>query len=172
MRHAFAFLLIFAFAVGVAFAADTSAIPDRTGRIQPGEWIILQDTSGDSTDTNKITVLDRKGDVLKLRREHFDSDGNLVGTTEHELDLKKFAERAQSVKGKAIEVTDEFIMIDEEGHEVVGVLWEDTDKDSGQKHQYKVLVSENIPISGVVRYWSSNPDAPSADVVGYGFGDN
>lgn len=172
MRRIFAFAMACVFAVSLTAAAvDTSAVPSRAADIRPGEWIILQDTSGHSSDTNKITVLERNGDVLKLRREHYDSDGNLLETSTNDMDLSKYAQRAADVKSKALDVTEEFMMIDDQGHEMVGLLWEDTDK-SGEKHQYKVLVSPNIPITGVARYWSSNPESPVGDVIGYGFGNN
>lgn len=170
MRTVTAFLMMLALTAAVA--ADTSKVPDRMDKIQPGEWIILQDTSGESTDTNKITVLARNGDTLKLRREHYDSNGNLLETKDSDFDIAKYNKRADDIKSKALEVTEEFLMIDDQGHEVVGLLWEDNDKTTGQKHQYKVLVSPNIPITGVARYWSSNPDSPTADIIDYGFGKN
>lgn len=169
MKRAIAAFLILCVAAVSAAAVDTSSVPDRIESIRPGEWVILQDTSGESKDTNKITVMDRKGDVVSLRREHYDENGTLVEVKDSEMNLSKYAQYAKNIKGKAVEVTDEFILIDDQGHEVVGMLWEDQDKNTGEKHQYKVLVSPNLPISGVARFWTSNPNAPTADVIAYGF---
>lgn len=170
MRRILVLLVAFGLVAASAVAVDASSVPSRLDKIQPGEWIILQDTSGDSTDTNKITVTARNGNIVKLRREHYDADGKLVETTEHDFDIAKYAARSADVKSKALEITEEFMMIDEEGHDVFGILWEDNDKKTGEKHQYKVLVSPNLPLAGIARFWTSNPNTPTADVIGYGFG--
>lgn len=172
MRKAIAFLMALTLTAAAAVAVDAEDIPNRTSQIQPGEWIILQDTSGETTDTNRITVLDRQGDMIKLRREHFDGEGKLVETTESELDLNRYRRRMENARDKAMEVTEEFITIGDKEHEVYGLLWEDADKRTGEKHQFKVLVSPELPISGVARFWTSNPEAFVADVIDYGFGNN
>lgn len=172
MRKGIAVLMALCITAATAVAVDASAVPNRTSLIQPGEWILLKDTSGETTDTNKITVLDRQGDMVTLRREHFDGNGVLIKSSESQMDLAKYAKRANDVKSKATNVTEEFMMIDEVGHEVFGLLWEDSNKETGEKHQYKVLVSPKLPIAGVARFWTSDPEAPTADVIAYGFGSN
>lgn len=172
MHKVIAALIVFCITAVTAAAVDVSSIPNRTRQIQPGEWILLQDTSGESTDTNKITVLDRNGDIIKLRREHYDDNGVLINSTESEMDLAKYDQRANDIKAKAIGVTEEFMMIGDTGHEVYGLLWENADKNTGEKHQYKVLVSPDLPIAGVARFWTSNPNSPTADVIGFGFDAN
>lgn len=172
MHKVIAVLMTLCLIATAASAIDAASVPNRTPKIQPGEWILLQDTSGETTDTNKITVLDRTGDIVTLRREHFDENGALIDTSESTMDLAKYNQYAQGIKAKATDVTEEFIVIDDVGHDVYGLLWEGESKNTGEKHQYKVLVSPDLPIAGVARFWTSDPDSPTADVIGYGFGGN
>lgn len=170
MRTLYTVLLAVAFA-GFAAAGDV-AIPNRIGDIKQGEWVMMEDVSADAEgEKTRITVTGVAGGKVTLRREHFDAAGAVTETKEDAIDVERLRQRITDLEKKATAVTEEFIIVRDEQIPVVAVHWEGESKDEeGKSHEYKVWLSEKLPVTGLAKFWSSDNGIPHAEIVDYGFG--
>jgi len=172
MRTLYIALLAFAFA-GFAAAAE-KAIPNRIGDIKQGEWVMMEDVSADADgEKTKITVTNVSDGKVTLRREHFDKAGTVTETKENEIDVERLRQRIADLEKKAGAMTEEFVVVGEKQIPVVAVYWEGEDKDEeGKPHEYKIWMSEKLPVTGLAKFWSSDNGIPHAEIIDYGFGNN
>lgn len=166
----FVFSLLAALAIGSAVvAADT--VPNRIGKAKAGEWVLMEDVSGDdSGELTKVTLLRIDGESFTVKREHIDASGAVVETKEHEVKLDAYNKRREDMLARAKEVTSDFVVIKDRQYPVTAIhIVSDTKDEAGNAREFKVWVSDDLPIGGVAKTWSSDVKFPSAEVVDFGF---
>ncbi len=167
-------IVLCATAFALSAAAAEKAIPDSIADVKRGEWVMMEDVSPDGNgEKTRVTATAVTGDTVTLRRERFDGDGAVIDTKESEIPLSRMRERFADLKKRAKTVTDEFVMIGGREMPVIAVQWEgDSKDDQGRPREYKVWLSEEIPLAGVAKFWSSDAGIPHAEILDYGAGGN
>ncbi len=154
-----------------AAATDFTQIPNRLPQAKVGEWVLMQNVSGDNQgDTVKITVTKVENGAVTVKREHLDADGNVTSVKEHDMNLAKINARVADLQKKAKFIGEETLYIKDQPFETVAVAWdgdENDDKKAGR--QFKLWVSPKLPIGGMAKSWSSDSKFPSYEVLDYGF---
>lgn len=172
MRTMFAFVMAVVLGAAAAVAAEKT-IPNSIEDVKRGEWVTMEDVSTNGGETIKVTATAVGGDTITLRRERFDRDGAVIDATENEIPLSRMRERFADIKKRAKTISDEFVMIGDKEMPVVAVQWEGEAVDSqGTPHQYKIWLSDRLPLTGVAKFWSSDNGIPHAEILDYGFGGN
>lgn len=173
MRKLFVFVTAFVLAGVVAMAAEKT-IPNRIEDIKQGEWVMMEDVSaaGDG-EKIKVTVTAITDGKITMRREHFNRDGVVTETKENEIPVARMRERFADLQKKAKTITEEFVMVGDKEMPVIAIHWEGEGKDDeGKPHEYKIWLSEKLPLTGVAKFWSSDNGIPHAEILDYGFGNN
>ena len=170
MRKAILFMFVLAVSGLAAHAAES--IPSRLDKMKAGEWILMQDVSGESGERTKITVLSVTPEAFTLRREHMDPDGTVTETKEHEIPMDKARERHADLEGKAKEVTKEFVIVKDKEIPVTAVFWESDKAQDGKPREFKIWLSDELPVTGLAKFWSSSSTFPNAEIIDYGFAGN
>ena len=152
-----------------AIAAD--AVPNRIAKAKVGEWVLMQDVSGDdSGELTKVTLLAIDGDSFTVKREHIDAAGAVVESKEHVVKLDAYNKRMADMAARAKETTQEFVVIKDKQYPVTAVYVISETKDAdGNDREFKIWLSEELPIGGVAKTWSSDVKLPSAEVIDFGF---
>lgn len=159
------------FLLAVTAAAGEKAVPNRVADMKQGEWVLMEDVSPESDgETIRVTVTRVGGGKFTLRRDHMDKTGAITETKESEMDVADAAKRLDDLGKKARTVTDEMIIVNEREIPVVAIEWEGSKKDAdGNSHEYKMWLSEKLPVTGVAKFWSSDNSIPHAEIIDYGF---
>lgn len=164
---AFAALAMFA---AQAVAAD-GAIVNRLDKAKVGEWVMMQDVSGDSVgEKTKVEVIAVRDGMVVIKREHYDENGAVSDSKEHEIKLDRYAQRMADLQEKAKQISRERLTVKDKEMTVQAVSWDDEDPDDADaRREFKIWVSEDLPIGGIAKTWSSDPGFPAAEVIDYGF---
>jgi hypothetical protein len=163
------FLTAALFAASAATAADT--VPNRIAQAKAGEWVLMEDVSGEeSGELTKVTLIAIDAESFTVLREHIDAEGNVVESKEHVVKLADYNRRMDGMAARAKEITSEFVFIGEKEYPVTAVhIVSETKDENGAEREFKIWISEELPIGGVAKTWSSDVDFPSAEVVDFGF---
>ncbi len=155
-------------AVSAGVAVD---IPNRIGSAKVGEWVLMEDVSGEeSGEATKVTLTAIDGESFTITREHIDASGAVIETKEHTIPLADYNRRMEGMASRAKEITEEFVFIGEKEYPVVAVhIVSDTKDENGNDREFKMWISADLPIGGVAKTWSSDVRFPSAEVVDFGF---
>ena len=163
--------LLLAIGLLVPAASAESAIPSRLDKAKAGEWVVMRDISvGGEEEIMRISVSAvREGNpkVVVLKRERLAPDGSVEESKEMELDLDSYAERVRGLEDKAKQISRERLTVKDKELTVYAVSWDDERDDVVR--EFKIWVSEDLPIGGIAKFWCSDPEMPSAEVVDYGF---
>ncbi len=171
MRKLALTLLAFGLFAVTAAAANFTQIPDRLPQAKVGEWVLLQNVSGDNQgDKLKITVTKVQNSTVTVKREHLDADGKVTDSKEHDMNLAKIKDRVADLQKKATSIGEETVYIKERPVATVAVAWDgDDNNDRMAGRQFKLWVSDKLPIGGMAKSWSSDSKFPSYEVLDYGF---
>lgn len=174
LKHmALAAIAMTMFLTAAVRAADAPSIPDRVAAIKPGEWVLMQHVSADgTTETSKATVTAVEGDTITISHEQFDAEGASLGATGRGMNAAEIRERIADLSKRATSITAETLVVKEKELPVVSIQWTaDTQDASGRAHEFKVWVSDRIPVTGLAKFWSSDTNIPQAEILDYGFGE-
>lgn len=156
MRKILTALLVTLFFMAAVAAAD--AIPDRLSQAKAGEWVLMTDTSDASSGEKvKFTAVEvRPGDpgVLVLKREHFTADGTVDESREIEVPFDRQAKRMADLKEKAKQISTERLWVKDKEFTVTAVSWDDDKGEGGEPREFKMWLSEELPLGGVAKFWS------------------
>ncbi len=155
---------------GAAAAAD-NVIPNRLAKAKAGEWVMLQDTAGPNAgEKEKFTVAEFKGTgddmIIVLKRERYDAEGKVSETKDMEINLAKYAARLAELEDKAKQISRERLTLNNTEFTLWAVTW-DRETESGT-HEFKIWLSDQIPVGGFFKSWSSDPTFPAAELVDFG----
>lgn len=156
---------IFALALtGLALGVE---MPDRLPKAKAGEWVVMQDVSGSGSGGKAtITVAEVRGSgtdavvVLKI-----DRDGGESRTIE--IPMSGHDARRAELLDKAKQISQERMTVKGREFPVTAISWDDTKDDTHR--EFKLWLSDEIPVMGMVKSWSSDPDVPAGEVVDFGF---
>ncbi|MCL2000870.1 MAG: hypothetical protein FWG74_05505 [Planctomycetes bacterium] len=151
-----------------AVAADGS-LPNRLDQVKAGEWLLLKDVSGARIgELTKFSVSEVKGEgadkvvVMTIDRYH---DEKIEETRDIEIPVSRYAERMAGLEARAKQIGRERLTIKDREIVVVTVTWDD----DREPREIKLWLSDELPIGGLAKSWSSDPDFPAAELVDYGF---
>lgn len=165
--------LMLSFLAGLLFAGAAVAvdIPNRIASAKVGEWVLMEDVSGEeSGEATKVTLTAVDGEGFTVLRETIDADGAVVETKEDTVSFADYNKRMEGMAARAEEITEEFVFIGGKEYPVVAVRVIAGEKDeNGNDREFKVWISPDLPIGGVAKTWSSDVNFPSAEVVDFGF---
>lgn len=163
-------LTLFAIAVCTVAVAGES-FPNRMDQAREGEWVLMREvSSADSDERVRMTVTKVADGKISVRREHLDADGKIFESKDYDLTLESYNQRMEGIKSRARSITNEFLVINDTEFDVVAVEFTGESKTAdGEERDFKIWFSEKLPIGGIAKIWSSDPDFPSAEVVDFGF---
>lgn len=154
----------------VAASAAEGSIPNRLGKAKAGEWVMMQNVAGDGAGTKtKVSVTEVKDGVVFIKREIFDRDGNVEDEFQHEIPLDRYDARLAELEGKAKQISRERLAVKDKELSVVAISWDGDPEEGKPEREFKIWVSEELPIGGIAKTWSSDNDFPAAEVIDYGF---
>ena len=164
---------VLAIVCSAAVAAD-SAVPNRLPQAKAGEWVLMVDITGENAgEKMKVSVVEvREGTpkVVVLRRDRIAADGTSTQEGVLELNLDRYAERMAGLEEKAKQVSRERLTIKDREFTVQAISWDgDTPDADGKPREFKMWLTEELPIGGMAKFWSSDPEVPSIEVIDYGF---
>jgi hypothetical protein len=156
---------------GVAGAED-AVFPNRLRNAVVGEWAILMDTAGPEIgNRERVVVVDVAGDgdekAVVIRREPIDDDGTVGEGGEVEINLARFADRMREMTDKAKEIESVEMLVGDSELTMWSMMWEKEAED-GQTYEYKVWVSEELPVGGLFKTWSSDPEFSAVEMIDCG----
>lgn len=168
MRGLLTALLLALASVGAVAAAGE--LPNRMDKVKAGEWLLVKDVSGSRAgELTKFTVAEVKGagadKVVVMKIERFGPDEKVQETRDVEIPVARYAERMAGLEAKAKQIGKERLTIKGKEIPVATVTWDD-DK---EPREFKLWLSEDLPIGGLAKSWSSDPEFPAAELVDYGF---
>jgi len=167
VKHVIAFVAA-VMLCGLTIAAE-GVIPRRLAEAKAGEWVLLRDVSGENAgETIKFTVVeikDGEDKVVSMRSERYGEDGTVIETKDFEFPLSKYLERTEKLEDKAKQIGRERLTVKDKEIAVTAVSWDDEE----ETREYKLWISEDIPVGGIVKTWSSDPDFPAAELIDFGF---
>lgn len=156
--------------VGVAFtaqAAEYNLVPNRLSQAKAGEWVLLGNLSAPG-ERVKITVTDRACEngewVVGLKREHIDEEDNVTEANDRRIKLSRYQKRIDDLDQRADRISREKMTIKDRNITVYVIEWEDVEKD----REVKIWLSNDIPVGGFVRIWSSDPEFPTYEIIDFG----
>lgn len=156
--------------LSVAASAADGSIPNRMDKAKAGEWVMMQNVAGDGAGTKtKVSVTEVKDGVVFIKREIFDRDGNPEEVFQHEIPLDRYAARLAELEGKAKQISRERLTVKDKELSVVAISWDGDPEDGKPDREFKIWVSEELPMGGIAKTWSSDHDFPAAEVIDYGF---
>ncbi len=169
MRKSILFLATLILSASAAVAAD--CIPNRICLAKTGEWVLMTDVSGEeSGEQTKVTLTAVGAESFTVKREHIAADGTVAETIDTTITLADYNRRMNEMAARAKSVTDEFVVIGDTEYPVVAVhILSDKPDANGNPREFKVWISDKLPIGGIAKTWSSDPAFPSAEVVDFGF---
>lgn len=158
-------MMTFALAFAVALSAAAGDIPSRLGRAKAGEWVEMRNTAGDNAGEKvRISVAEVKGEgddaVVVLKMEPSEGESRTI-----ELPIARHKARMADLEEKAKQVSRERLTVKGKEISVYAVVWDDEENN----REFKLWLSEDIPVGGIVKSWSSDPDVPAGEVVDFGF---
>lgn len=167
MRNTLMFIGALMFLTLAASAADGS-IPNRMDKVKAGEWVMMLNVSGaEAGEKIKVSVAEVKDGAVVIKRETFNADGSSGEVEQREIALSRYNERLSELEGKAKQISRERLTVKDKELSVVAVTW---DREAeGETHEFKIWVSEELPIGGIAKTWSSDQEFPAAEVIDYGF---
>ncbi|MDR1613289.1 MAG: hypothetical protein LBT97_10990 [Planctomycetota bacterium] len=152
-------------AAGVA--AEGNPLPNNLLTAQPGEWALVADVENPA-EPIRISIVARgvEGgeDFVLLRREHLDAEGKVSETHDRRVKLSRYQERLDRLNQRASRVTREKMDFHDREITVYAVEWQSERTGS----ELKLWFSADIPVTGFVRMWSSNPEYPTHELTAYG----
>ena len=168
MRTFFAVILTFAVLAAGASAAE-GGIPNRLNKAKVGEWVVLQDVSGEGRgERTRVSVIKATDDAVTIRREFLDDAD--AESKEHEINFDRYNKRLSDLEAKAKQISRERLTIKDKEFMVQAVSWDGEDpEDAENRREFKIWVSSDLPIGGIAKIWSSDPNFPASEVVDYGF---
>lgn len=168
--------LFFGFA---AFAADNAggassggiAIPNPLADAKAGEWVLMEDVSGEeSGEAIKVTLVAVDDASVTMRIEDIDADGVVAATREHVIPRAFFDKGREDMRKNLIEVTDDFVVIKGKEYPVVAVRYTaHIPARGGDPVEFKMWISDEIPVTGIAKSWSSDVKFSAGEVVDFGF---
>lgn len=169
MRRLALSLIICLSVAGTALSTD-SVVPFRLPHAKVGEWALFLDTSGSKPGEQfRFSVSEVKGSgadsVVVILYERFDPAGELTDEREIELNLAEMEKRSQELEDKAKQISRERMTIKDQEMTVWAISWDDEDND----REFKIWISEDLPVGGLAKSWSSDPEIPAAELIDYGF---
>ncbi len=172
MKKALLFMCVGMVMSAIAMAGDY-VLPNRMADVKVGEWVILSETSGPSMgDRERFTVVEIKGEdefkTVVVRRERIADDGSVTEQNDLEINLARFQDRLHEMEDKAKQVSRERMVVDNRDLALWSVSWERENED-GEMHEYKMWVSEDLPVGGLYKTWSSDPNFPALELMDCGF---
>ncbi len=165
--------VILTFAAAFLFAAAARAvdIPNPLADAVPGEWVLMEDVSGEETgERTKVTLTAIDAERFTICLEHIDADGAVVERNEHTFPLAEHNRRMAEMAANAKETAEDFVFIGDAEYPTVSVHVVTDDKDAdGNAREFKLWISDSLPIGGLAKTWSSDPKLPDAEVIDFGF---
>ncbi|MDR1521057.1 MAG: hypothetical protein LBU23_13090 [Planctomycetota bacterium] len=163
-------ILAILLAAGLATAVRAGDIPNRLPEAKVGEWLLFQDVSGARAgEQTRFSVVDIQGEgddkTLTMRMEKFGPDGTEEESRDIEIKLDRFASRMAALEDKAKQISRERLTVKDKEFQVVAIAWDDDDPE----REIRLWISPELPIGGLVKSWSSDPEFPAAELVDYGF---
>lgn len=154
---------------GAAAAADGD-LPNRLEKAKVGEWLLFRDVSGDRNgELSKYSIIDVKGEgdakTVVMRIEHLGPENEVVESRDVEIVLKQYNERRAGIMDRAKQIGRERLMVKDVEMPVTAVT---IDSEDGGR-EFKFWVSTDLPVSGLVKTWSSDPGFRAIEIVDYGF---
>ncbi|MDR1535849.1 MAG: hypothetical protein LBU64_12275 [Planctomycetota bacterium] len=146
-------------------------IPNRLAKARIGEWALFQDVSAGehSGDLTRFSVVDiRDGGearTLVVRMEKLGPEGTAEESRDLEMILDEADRRTEELAARAKQVVSGQLLVGEREFPVVEVAWDDED----DSREIKIWLSEELPIGGLAKTWSSDPEFPAFELIDYGF---
>ncbi len=166
MRKAVFFAAALAF-VSYAAAAEFNLVPNRLSVAKPGEWVILGDVA-DPTEKVKISVVavtcENNEKVVVIKRETLDSEDKVLDSKERHVKLSWYLERLDRLDSRAKRISREKMLVKDRTITVYVIELEDEAND----RETKLWLSNDIPVGGFVRLWSSDPERPTYELLDFG----
>lgn len=162
----FAFIAAAA-AAGAAFPGEGRLLPYCLDDAKVGEWVVMKNIS-EPGETVRSAVVARgtgdDGETVTISREVTDADGGVADRKERTIRLSRYRERIAGLEEKAVRVTRE--RMDFKDRPITVFIVEVVDEETGR--EVKIWLSNDIPVSGVVRMWSSDPEFPTYELEDFG----
>ena len=154
-----------------AVAGDIIPIPLVTAKV--GEWVLLRDVSGDKAGALvRYTVSERTGtgddEKVVLRRETLGQDGDAEETRTIDINLAHYKERFHSLEDKAKQISRERMRVKDNEINVIAVAWDHEDEKTGETREFKIWLSDELPVGGMARFWCSDPAFPATEITDFG----
>lgn len=167
--RAFLYALFMLCVAGIAVSAE-GAIPNRMGLVKPGEWLLMQEVAGPNAgDRVKFEAVEVRGSgadaVVVIRGQRF-SGGEETESREIEIPVARYGQRLAELEDKAKQISRERLVVKDAEITVFAVSWDD---EAEEPHEFKIWVSRDVPLGGIVKSWSSDPEFPAAEIIDYGF---
>jgi hypothetical protein len=135
--------------------------------------VITRDVSGEDVGGKiRIVVVKVEDGAVTIRRERLDADGSVSESGEIEIKLPHSEKRLQDLQDKAKQISRERLIIKDREFAVTAISWDGDEGEvgtNGAVREFKVWVSEELPVGGIAKTWSSDPDFPAFEVIDYGF---
>ena len=167
MRTVFLSFLVMLGLTATSVAAEFNLVPNPLTKAKVGEWVLLSNLSVPG-ETVKITVVGRvceeNQQVIVLKREHIDAEGKVGETLERRVKLSSYQDRLDKLDQKADRISREKMLVKDRNITVYVIEWQDTEHD----RDVKVWLSNDIPVGGFVRIWSSDPEFPTYEILDFG----
>lgn len=145
---------------------DRPEIPNHLAKAKVGEWATYTYTGGapGSYEKHIIVAVDGEGDAreVRLKIEHY-ADGKLESTEERTITMDSVAKGIAQLKERAKDISSERITIGGRTINAVSIVVE---KEDGKRRV--IYVSDEVPATGMVKLWRSDPEKPSLELEDFG----
>lgn len=164
-----ALVLTLALSLAGAALAGESVVPFRLPDAKVGEWTLFLNTSGERTgEQARFSVKEVKGGddkVVVILYERFDASGQPIEERDIELNIADMKKHSQDLEDKAKQISRERLAIKDKEITVWAISWDDEENN----REFKVWISGELPVGGLAKSWSSDPNIPAAELIDYGF---
>lgn len=162
--------VVFAGMAAASAAAADGDLPNRLEKAKAGEWLLFRNVSGERDDRlTKYSIVEVKGEgddkVVVLRIEHLGAEGEATESRDVEINMAKYRERRAGILDRAKQISSERLTIKDKEMPVTAVI---IDSEDG-KSEFKFWVSADLPVNGLVKTWSSDPEFHAIELIDYGF---
>lgn len=152
----------------VAGAADY-VVPNRLAKAVPGEWTLMQTVAGDHMGEKirfSVKSVSGAGEdaVVVIANERLDAEGGVAEADDIEVPLSRYAAKLRELEDNAKQVSRERLAIGDASYTVFAVTWDD--EESGR--EMKIWISDDIPVGGLMKSWSSDASFPAVELVDFG----
>lgn len=153
----------------VAAGAADYVIPNRLAKAVAGEWTLMQTVAGDHMGEKirfsvKSVIGVGEDAVVLIANERLDADGAVAEVDEVEVPLSRYAAKLRELEDNAKQVSRERLTIGDAAYTVYAVTWDD--EESGR--EMKIWISDDIPVGGLMKSWSSDAAFPAVELVDFG----